>query len=146
MKKQSALEPTSYMSYRMLADTYKKQVHLSKAEAVYRRALEAPLTSTEHDSAVTAISEFYSGEAHADKRIAVLEELSTKTEESAALYKILGDAYREAGDTEKAAPAYMKWLDIRQKAVNQEQPLQNTSKSARELLSQQKVIMPETAL
>ncbi|MYA71021.1 tetratricopeptide repeat protein [Candidatus Poribacteria bacterium] len=138
------LEPTVYMSYSQLADTHKKQADLSKAEAVYRRALDAPLTPAEHDAAVTAISKLYSGEAHFDKRIAVLEELSAKTEKSAVLYKMLGDAYREAGNTEKAAPAYMKWLEIRQKAVNQNQHASEYQQLAEKLLKEN--IMPETAL
>ncbi|RKU18681.1 hypothetical protein C6503_09090 [Candidatus Poribacteria bacterium] len=143
-EKAIALEPTSYISYSQLADTYKKAENLAKAEAVYRRALEAPLTPKEHDSAVTAISELYKDEAHAEKRIAVLEELSAKTEKSAALYKMLGDAYRAAGDTTKAAPAYTKWLEIRQKAVSQNRYASEYQQLAEELLKQN--IMPETAL
>ena len=143
-EKAITLEPTSYMSYSQLADTYKKAKDLAKAEAVYHRALDAPLTSKEHDSAVTAISALYSGEAHADKRIAVLEELRTKTEKSPILYKMLGDAYREAGNTEKAAPAYAKWLEIRQKAVNQNRHASEYQQLAEALLK--KNIMPETAL
>ena len=143
-EKAIALEPTSYISYQMLADTYKKQAHLSKAEAVYRRALDAPFTPAEHDAAVTAISELYGGKAHADKRIAVLNELSWKTNKSAVLYKILGDAYREVGDTEKAAPLYMEWLEIRQKGVNKGRQASEFQQFAEELLSQN--IMPETAL
>ena len=143
-EKAIALEPTAYTSYNQLADTYKKAEDLAKAEAVYRRALDAPLTAKEHDSAVIAISVLYQDEAHADKRIAVLEELSAKTEKSAALYKMLGDAYKEAGDTEKAAPAYAKWLEIRQKAVNQNRHASEYQQLAEELLK--KNIMPETAL
>jgi len=143
-EKAITLEPTVYMSYSQLADTYKKQADLSKAEAVYRRALDVPLTSEEHDSAVTAISELYSSEAHADKRIAVLEELSAKTEKSAVLYKMLGDAYKEAGATEKAALAYTKWLDLRQKSVNQNRHASEYQQLAEELLK--KNIMLETAL
>ena len=143
-EKAIALEPTSYELYNLLAKAYKKKEHLSKAEAVYRRALDAPLTSAEHDAAVTAISELYGGEAHADKRIAVLEELSTKTEKSAVLYKMLGDAYKEAADTEKAALAYTKWLEIRQKEVSQNRHASEYQQLAEELLK--KNIMPETAL
>ena len=143
-EKAIALAPTSYELYNLLAEAYKKAEHLSKAEAVYRRALDAPLTSAEHDAAVTAISELYTGEAHADKRIAVLEELSTKTEKSAALYKMLGDAYKEAADTEKAALAYTKWLEIRQKKVSQNRHASEYQQLAEELLKQN--IMPETAL
>ena len=143
-QKAIALEPTVYTSYSQLADTYKKAEDLSKAEAVYRRALDAPLTSAEHDDAVTAISELYSGEAHADKRIAVLEELSAKTGKSGVLYKMLGDAYKDAGDTEKAASAYMKWLEIRQQAINQNRHASEYQQLAETLLKQN--IMPETAL
>ena len=143
-EKAIALEPTVYMSYSQLADTYKKAEDLSKAEAVYRRALDTRLTAAEHDSAVTAISELYSGAAHADKRIAVLEELSAKKAKSAVLYKMLGDAYKAAGDTQKAAPAYMKWLEIRQKAVNQNRHASEYQQLAEALLKQN--IMPETAL
>ncbi len=143
-EKAITLEPNSYMSYSQLADTYKKAEDLAKAEAVYRRALDAPLTPKEHDSAVTAISELYSSEVHADKRIAVLEELRAKTAKSAVLYKMLGDAYREAGDTAKAAPAYTKWLEIRQKAVNQNRHASEYQQLAEKLLKEN--IMPETAL
>ena len=141
-EKAIAFAPTSYELYNLLAEAYKKAEHLSKAEAVYRRALDARLTSAEHDSAVTAISELY--EAHADKRIAVLEELSAKTEKSGVLYKMLGDAYRKAGDTEKAALVYTKWLEIRQKKVSQNRHASEYQQLAEELLKQN--IMPETAL
>ena len=143
-EKAIALAPTTHALYNLLAEVYKKAEDLSKVEAVYRRALEAPLTPAEHDLAVTAISELYKGEAHADKRIAVLEELRTKTGKSAVLYKMLGDAYREAGTTEKAAPAYAKWLEIRQKAVSQNRHASEYQQLAEELLK--KNIMPETAL
>ena len=143
-EKAIALAPATHALYNLLAEVYKKAEDLPKAEAVYRRALEAPLTAKEHDFAVTAISELYKGEAHAYKRIAVLEELSTKTEKSAVLYKMLGDAYKEAGDTEKAAPAYTKWLEIRQKDVSQNRHALEYQQLAEELLKAN--IMPETAL
>ena len=143
-QKAIALAPTTYALYKLLAEAYKKAEDLSKAEAVYRRALDAPLTSAEHDSAVTAISALYTGEVHTGKRIAVLEALRAKTGKSAVLYKMLGDAYRAAGDTAKAAPAYAKWLEIRQKAVNQNRHALEYQQLAEELLK--KNIMPETAL
>jgi tetratricopeptide (TPR) repeat protein len=143
-EKAITLAPTTYALYNLLAEAYKSAEDLSKAEGVYRRALEAPLTAAEHDSAVIAISELYTAEAHTDKRIAVLEALSAKTEKSPILYKMLGDAYREASDTEKAASAYAKWLEIRQKAVNQNRHASEYQQLAEELLK--KNIMPETAL
>ena len=78
------------------------------------------------------------------KRIAILEGLSTKTDKSAVLYKMLADAYKDAENTEKAASAYAKWLEIRQKEVNQNRHASEYQQLAEELLKQN--IMPETAL
>ena len=143
-EKAIALEPTSYELYNLLAETYKKEAHLSETETVYRRALDAPLTPTEHDAAVTAIWQLYTGKEHAAKRITILEELSAKTEKSAVLFKLLGDAYKEAGNPEKAGLAYTKWLEIRRQEVDQNQHASEYQQLAEELLK--KNIMLETAL
>ena len=73
---------------------------------MYRRALDAPLTQSEHNSAVTGVLQLYTDKAQNDKRIALLEELKPKMENSAVLHEQLGDAYKKAGDTEKAEAAY----------------------------------------
>ena len=90
------LEPTAYELYRLLARTYTKSGHSSEAEAVYRRALDAPLTQSEHNSAVTGVLQLYTDKAQNDKRIALLEELKPKMENSAVLHEQLGDAYKES--------------------------------------------------
>ena len=162
------LEPTAYELYRLLALTYTKSGHSSEAEVVYRRALDAPLTQSEHNSAVTGILQLYTDKAQnltenarkhpiknstdnfdkarvlGQKRIALLEELKPKMEYSAVLHEQLGDAYKKAGDTEKAEAAYDQWLKIRRKEVNSRDSYWYYREFAEELLN--KGLYPETAL
>ena len=106
------LEPNSYELYRSLAQTYTQAEHPLNAEDVYRRALEASLTQNEHEAALKAILNLYPDDGHAEKHIALLEELKPKIANSAFLYEHLGDAYKKAGDAEKAEAAYNRWLKI----------------------------------
>ena len=138
------LEPTAYELYRLLARTYTKSGHSSEAEAVYRLALDAPLTQSEHNSAVTGVLQLYTDKAQNDKRIALLEELKPKMENSAVLHEQLGDAYKKAGDTEKAETAYDQWLKIRRKEVNSRNSYWYYREFAEQLLN--KGLYPEIAL
>jgi len=138
------LDPNSYELYRLLAQIYKKGEHPLEAEKVYRRALEAPLTQSEHDTAVKAILNLYSNEEQADKHIALLEALKPKMANSTALHELLGDAYKKAGDTEKAKTAYNRWIKLRQREINREQRYWSYSDFAEKLLD--KGLYPETAL
>ena len=112
------LEPTSYQSYGLLAKFLLKSNLKLDAEALYRRALDAPLNQGNHNSAIRAISELYAGEEQTDKRIAILEEIKPKMEGSVVLHELLGDLYKKVGSPEKAELANAKWLKIRQKEVN----------------------------
>ena len=138
------LDPTSYELYRSLAETYTKGGHLSEAETVYLRALDAPLTQSQHDDAIQAIWAFYANKKNQDRGIAILEELRQKMENSAVPHKLLGDVYKKAGDSEKAENAYAQWLEIRQRQVNQQDSAGVYQDFAEELLK--KEIFPETAL
>ena len=162
------LEPTAYELYRLLARTYTKSDNASDAEAVYRRALDAPLTQSEHDSAVTGILQLYTDKVQnltenagkhpiknstdnfdkarvlGQKRIALLEELKPKMQNSAILHEQLGDAYKKAGDLEKAEASYDQWLKIRRKEVSSRNNYWYYREFAEELLK--KDLYPETAL
>ncbi|MDE0638040.1 MAG: tetratricopeptide repeat protein [Candidatus Poribacteria bacterium] len=135
-EKAISLETDSYQLYASLAKIHTKQNDLSKAEAVYRQALQASLKPAEHDSAVKAILEIYDGKEHADKRLAILKELGTKTENSPFLQKKLGDTYIESGDMDKAAAAYKKWLEIPSDESNQGVRAQEYFQLAEELLNE----------
>ena len=138
------LEPTSYELYYLLAQTHEKAKRLSEAEAVYRQALDVSLEENEHDAAIQSIWKLYADKDQKDKEIAVLEELKPKMETSAALLELLGDAYKEAGDPEKADAAYTEWLTIQEKNANRRQNRTVYRNLARQVLD--KGIMPEKGL
>ncbi len=137
-------EPNSYELYRSLAETYTKDGRSSDAEAVYRRALDASLTQSQHDDAIKTIWAFYANKAHENKGIATLEELRQKMENSTVLHELLGDIYKKVGDTEKAENAYTQWIAIRQRQLNQRGSAGSYQDFAEKLL--QKEIPPETAI
>jgi len=138
------LDPNSYELYRLLAQIYKRGGHLLDAEKVYRRALEASLTQSEYDAAVKAILHLYKGEEQEAKYITLLEELTLKMENSAALHELLGDTYKKIGDTERAKTAYNRWIKLRQREINREQRYWAYSDFAEKLLA--KELYPEIAL
>ena len=138
------LEPTSYELYNLLAQTHEKADRLSEAEAVYRQALEASLEESEHDAVVQSIWKLYADKNQKGKGIAILEELRPKMEASASLLELLGDAYKAAGDAEKADAVYAEWLTIQQKNANRRQSPTGYRNLARQILD--KGIMPEKGL
>ena len=138
------LEPTSYELYNLLAQTHEKADRLSEAEAVYRQALDASLEESEHDAVVRSIWKLYADKDQKDKGIAILEELRPKMAASASLLELLGDAYKAAGDAEKADAAYTEWLAIREKEANRRQSPAGYRNLARRILD--KGIMPEKGL
>ena len=137
------LQPKSYQSYDLLAKLFVKQNLTSEAETVYRRALDAPLTQGNHNSAIRAIADLYTDEGQENKRIAILKELIPKGQGSAELHELLGDLYKKTDESEKAELAYAKWLKIREKAVNK-QSAYYQRRFAEELL--EKGLYPDIAL
>ncbi len=142
------LEPTSYQFYSSLAQTHVKADRLSEAETVYRRALDASLEERDYNSALRGIWKLYADADQENKGITVLEELklafNEKERTNAVLLELLGDAYKEADDTEKADAVYTEWLAVRQKEVNRHQREWDYRLLADQLL--RKGIMPEMAL
>ena len=138
------LEPTSYELYNLLAQTHEKSDRLSEAEAVYRQALDASLEESEHDAVLQSLWKLYADKDQKDKGIAILEELGPKMEASASLLELLGDAYKETGDAEKADAAYTEWLTIQEKDANRRQSPVGYLNLARQILD--KGIMPEKGL
>ena len=138
------LEPNSYELYHLLAQIHKQGEHPLNAETVYRRALDASLTKNEHEAALQAILDLYTHNGQEAKHIPLLEALEPKMVNSAILYEHLGDAYKIAGDAEKAESAYSRWLKIRKKEVNQRNYYWDYHQFAEELLN--KGLYPETAL
>ncbi len=138
------LDPTSYDLYQSLAESYTKLGKNSEVENVYLRALDAPLTQSNHNDAIQAIWDIYANTQNQDNGIAKLKELQQKIKNSATLFEILGDAYSKAGETEKAKNAYTQWVELRQRQVNQQGSASNYNNFAIEILN--KGILPEEAI
>ena len=137
------LRPDVYQSYILLAKLYIKQNLTSDAVAVYRRALDGPLTQATHNLAIRAISELCTDPTQEEKLFAVLEEIKPKMEGSVVLHERLGDFYKKTGDFKKAELVHTKWLEIRQREVSEQEPFYQR-RFAEELL--EKGIFPEIAL
>ena len=138
------LDSTTYQFYSLLAGIYTKGDQLSEATTVYRRALDASLEEHEYNGALQGLWKLYADKDQEDTGIAILEELKPKMPKSAVLLELLGDAYKEVDNTEKADAAYVEWLAIRQKEVNRNQRSWDYRRLADQLLS--KDIMPALAL
>lgn len=147
------IDPKEFEFYSLLAQTHKKQGEISKAEEVYRQSLQADLKQTEHDTAVKNILALYKGQEYAEKRLTLLKELGPKTTNSPFIQKSLGDAYVESGDTEKAAIAYRKWLEIQKNQPKTEdhihrRNLRNLAQESHQLAERllELNVLPEIAL
>ena len=107
------LNPDNYQNYDLLAKLFLEQNQTSDAASVYLRALDLPSERVNADAIIRTLSELYIGEAQDDKHIAILEEVKPKIQKSAVLHEILGDLYKNIGESEKSTLAYSEWLKIR---------------------------------
>ena len=137
-------ETNVYEIFRYLAELYIKTKRFSDAEKVYLRALEADLTQSEHNDAIRALGQLFIRRGAEDELITHLEALRPKMEGSSVLHELLGDAYKNAGDEQKAELAYSQWLKIRKSEVDLKNQASEYYELAVELLN--KNIFPETAL
>ena len=124
-----ALEPTAYQLYYALARNYLRLNRVEAAEATYRRAIDAvvELTSSPDfegwhsdrrnmlDSAIRHLWQFYVDHTELEKGIETLEALKPRLGSHATLHRLLGDAFKELGDSEKSDAAYAEWFEIRRK-------------------------------
>ena len=121
---------------------YKQLIELEESplERVQKRRslIDLYTRSGEHDAAITEmLSAVRSSEDEVERRvllpsmwnlystygrraegIATLEAFSAQLADSPTFHEILGDAYKEVGDPEKAETAYTQWVDLRQKELN----------------------------
>ncbi len=138
------LENASYQNYDQLAKLHLKVNNKADAEAVYLRALEAPLTQSNYESAVKAVSELYADEGQEQALLAILEQIKHKLPRSAEFHDQLVNLYKKTGDIEKSDEALAKWVKIRQNYVNKRQSASYYRTFAEQLLD--KEIFPEIAL
>ncbi len=138
------LKPNSYNYYDTLAKSYLKTDQKSDAETLYRQALEAPLSQSNHESAVRAIASLYSEDGQEEKRIAILEEFRPRMESRAFMHQMMAETYKKLEDTEKSKLAFDRWIQIREKEMNRTTSVYSHRSFAEELLN--KGLYPEVAL
>lgn len=133
-----------YEAFRYLAEIYIKTERFADAEKVYLRALEVDLTQSEQNDAISDLWQLYSKRDAVKKFIALLEELKPRMEGSSVLHELLGDAYIDVGEEDKAELAYTQWINMRIKEVDRENRAAAYRNLAEELL--RKNLFPEKAL
>lgn len=137
-------ETNYYETFRYLAEIYIKTERFSDAEKVYLRALEVDLTQSEQNDAIRDLWRLYTERDALDEFLTILEELKPRMQGSSVLHELLGDAYKNAGQEEKAELAYTQWLNIRMKEVKMQARASEYRILAEELLK--KKLFPDTAL
>ena len=130
---------------RVLIELYKKLGELDTAIAELRNFAGTATEESERDAALHSLWEIYDDQGWETERITIFEELASQIGENATVYELLGDAYKEIGNQEKAGIAYMQWGKFRQKEMKRQQRRSREyGHFASQLLS--KEIMPEKAL
>ncbi|MDE0634898.1 MAG: tetratricopeptide repeat protein [Candidatus Poribacteria bacterium] len=133
-----------YEAFHYLAEIYIKTDRFADAEKVYLRALEVDLTQSEHNDAIRNLWKLYTERDAADEFIIILEGLKPRMEGSSVLHELLGDAYKDTGEEEKAKLVYTQWINIREEEVDRQNSAFSYRILAEELL--RKNLFPDTAL
>ena len=130
---------------RVLIQLYKKLGEFDTAIAELRDFAGTTTEESERDAALHSLWEIYDDQGRETERIILFEELASQIGENTTVYELLGDAYKDIGNQEKASIAYTQWGEFRQKEINRQQRrTREYGHFASQLLS--KEIMPEKAL
>ncbi|RKU08721.1 hypothetical protein C6502_14200, partial [Candidatus Poribacteria bacterium] len=129
----------------VLIDLYKRLGEFDAAIAELRDFAGTTTEKSERNAALHLLWEIYDDQGRETERITTFEELTAQIGEDATVYELLGDAYKEIGNQEKATLAYTQWGEFRRKEINRQQGRSwEYGRFASQLLS--KDIMPEQAL
>lgn len=113
--KEGANNLSAYLS---LAEIHMKKNRYADAEKIYLSALDLELSGNEQDVVIIELQKLFNLTNANEPFIELLEELKPRMEGSAILHELLGDAYRETGEEEKAQIAYKQWLRIQKSNVD----------------------------
>ena len=131
-------------SRRNLVSLYRKSGRLDEAISELRSAATSASEQFERESALRDLWGIYDGQDKVGEGLAIMEELSPQMESSISFHEMLGNAYKKAGDQEKANLAYTKWFELRHRDVEKNRRAWDYGNLAERLLD--KEIMPEKAL
>lgn len=139
--KEGANNLSAYLS---LAEIHIRKNRHADAEKIYLSALDLELSEYEQDVVITELQKLFNLRNANETFIKLLEELKPKIEGSAILHELLGDAYMESGEKEKAQIAYRQWLRIQQRDVDPANIFEESTHLTEKLLN--KNLFPEDAL
>ena len=138
-------EPSDRLQKRwLLIEVYKKLDERDTAIAELRDFVGTATEEFEREAVLRLLWGVYEDEEQKGERVAVFEELVSQIGENAAVYELLGDAYKAVGNEEKASVAYTQWVEFRQTEINRGGRNWDYYHLADQLL--RKGIMPEKAL
>ena len=143
-EKAITIKPDNYQLYKLLAQIYLKADDPFKVESVYLRAIDAPISKADQNTVIYDIANLYVEKGEEKNLIPVLEQLKSKMAWSAKLHELIGNTYKNLGDTENAKLAYADWIKIREEQVSKSGEPADLRMFADELLT--KNLFPETAL
>ena len=129
---------------RALIDLYKRQGEFDTAITELLDTVHFAPERIEHSVALRSLWNIYVTQERTEEGIATLEELVSHLTDNPVLYEVLGDAYKETGDSEKAETAYTQWIERRQKEIERQGDLEQSFPFVWKLLVKQ--VMPEKAL
>ena len=103
---------------RSLVDLYTRSGEHDAAITEMLSAVRSSEDEVERGALLPSMWNLYSTHGRRAEGIATLEALKAQLADSPAFHEILGDAYKEVADPDKAEAAYTQWVDLRQKELN----------------------------
>ncbi|HID55353.1 TPA: tetratricopeptide repeat protein, partial [Candidatus Poribacteria bacterium] len=127
-----------------LADLYSRSGEVEAAISELKKAALRSSSRSERNAALTKLKEICFETKREREVIAFMEEIEPQMKDNAAFYELLGDAYMEIGEREKAKAAYTRWIELREKKANRSGNAWDYDILAHQILD--KGIMPQKAL
>lgn len=105
----------------VLIDLYKRHGEFDAAISELLDTVQSTEDEVERNAALPLLWGIYTTEDRAAEGLATLEALVTKLANNSTLYEVLGDAYKETGDLEKANTAYTRWIELSQRELERQE-------------------------
>ena len=129
---QTSYDRTRYR--RQLLDLHKQLGEIDAAVTMLRDAVRSEPELLEGGAALRGIWKLYTAAGRSSEGVKMLEVLASQMEESSLLHEVLGDIYKQMGDSAKAKAAYTKSFQLRQQEANSDGNVQSKAQYMGELI------------
>ena len=130
---QTSYDRTRYR--RQLLDLHKQLGEIDAAVTMLRDAAHsAPELLEGGAAALRGIWKLYTDAGRSSEGVKMLEVLASQMEESSLLHEVLGDIYKQMGDSAKAKAAYTKSFELRQQETSPDGNVQSKAQYMGELI------------